>query len=84
MKPEPTTVVLSVELDEEIYGCMQDFLASNPGWNQRLVINASMSLFFLQNHQHIKPKDYQACSQNYVHSVCALFSGNYSPTRSPI
>ncbi len=72
MKSESTNVTLSVELEEEIYCCMQDFLASNPGWNQKLVIDASMSLFLMQNHRQIKPEDYQACSQKYLHSVCGV------------
>ncbi len=70
MKSESKNVTLSVELEEEIYRCMQDFLTSNPAWNQKLVIDASMSLFLIQNHRQIKREDYQACSQKYLHSVC--------------
>ena len=81
MKFEPTTVALSVELSEKIYRCLQDFLADHPDWNQQRVMDASLSLFFLQNHSHIKPEDYQACSQQYLHSVCADASANYSPTK---
>lgn len=80
MKSESTTIALSVELEEEIYDCMQDFLTSNPSWSQRRLINASMSLFLIQNHSTIKPQDYRACSQQYLHSVCAVTPDNYSHT----
>ena len=70
-----------VELSEEIYDCMQDFLPSNPSWNQRRLINASMSLFLIQNHSTIKPQNYRACSQQYLHSVCAVAPAHYSPTK---
>ena len=82
MKSESNTVSLSVELEEEIYDCMQDFLTSNPSWNQRRLINASMSLFLIQNHSTIKPQDYRACSQQYLHSICADAPGNYFPTEN--
>ena len=70
MKSEQSTIALSVEVNEAIYNCMQDFLANNPQWNRKMLIEASMSLFLMQNHQKIKPSDYQVCSQNYWHSVC--------------
>ena len=74
MKSKNQRVSLSVEINEDIYDCIQDFLASNPQWNQETVINASMSLFLLQNHREIKPTDYRACSRNYLHSVCSTDS----------
>ena len=80
MKFEPTTVALSVELEEEIYDCLQDFLTSNPSWNQQRVMDASMSLFLIQNHSTIKPQDYRACSQQYLHSICADAPAHSSPT----
>ena len=72
MRSEQNKVLLSIEVDESIYNCIKDFLAVNPQWNQDQVINASMSLFLLQNHQSIKPTDYRACSRNYLNSVCSI------------
>ena len=72
MESEKKRVVLSVEVNESIYGCMQHFLKSNPQWNRKKLIDASMSLFLMQNHKEIKQIDYQACSQNYLHSVCTV------------
>ena len=72
MESEKKRVVLSVEVNEKIYSCMQHFLNSNPQWNRKMLIDASMSLFLMQNHKEIKPTDYQACSKNYVDSVCAI------------
>ena len=82
MKSVPTTVALSVELSDKIYRCLQDFLAAHPDWNQQRVMDASLSLFFLQNHSHLKPEDYQACSQQYLHSVCGVAPAHSSPTRN--
>ncbi len=72
MKPEKQRVALSVEMDGDIYDCIQDFLASNPGWNRQLLIDASMSLFLMQNHCQMKKSHYKSCSQIYLNSVCAL------------
>ncbi|MEM7756513.1 MAG: DUF2811 domain-containing protein [Cyanobacteria bacterium P01_A01_bin.40] len=66
------TVALSVEISEKIYNCMQDFIASNPQWNRAMVIEASMSLFLMQNHRNIEPEAYQDCSKKYLHSICAV------------
>lgn len=61
MKSQQAIVQLSVEVNESIYNCMQDFLASNPQWNRQKLINASISLFLMQNHKSIKPDNYQDC-----------------------
>lgn len=72
MKSQPKTVTLSIEIDENIYQCMQDFLNSNSQWNSKALLNASLSLFLLQNHKQIEPADYKACAQKYLHSVSSL------------
>ena len=77
MKSQPKNVTLSVEIDEKIYQCMQDYLISNSQWNVQAVLNASLSLFLIQNHRQIDSKDYKACSQKYIHSICPL-SQQYS------
>lgn len=66
------TVALSVEINEKIYNCMQDFLAANPHWNQAMVMEASISLFLMQNHRTIQAEDYYDCSKKYLHSLCAV------------
>ncbi len=72
MKTQSAIVPLSIEIDENIYNCMQDFLAANPQWNRDKLIDASVSLFLMQNHQAIKPKDFQDCSKTYLHSICGV------------
>lgn len=71
MNTELATVSLYIEINESIYDCMQDFLISNPHWDKNMLIEASISLFLLQNHRNIKPQAYQSCSQTYIHSLCA-------------
>lgn len=70
MKSQQAIVQLSVEVNESIYNCMQDFLASNPQWNRQKLINASISLFLMQNHKSIKPDNYQDCSKTYLNAIC--------------
>ena len=71
-----TLVALSVELNENIYSCMQDFLAANPQWNREKLINASISLFLIQNHNDIKPEAYQDCSKTYIKMICNNYLDN--------
>lgn len=70
MNSQQTTVEVYIEIDEKIYECMQDFLASHPQWNRKMLIEASMSLFLMQNHRNIKPNDFRACSKTYLNSIC--------------
>ena len=77
MKSQPKNVALSVEIDENIYQCMQDYLNSNSQWNVETVLNASLSLFLIQNHRQIDSDDYKACSQKYLRSICSV-SQQYS------
>ncbi len=72
MKSQPKSVTLSVEIDENIYQCMQNYLISNSHWNTETVLNASLSLFLMQNHQQIDSDDYKACSQKYLRSICSV------------
>ena len=58
MNSELTTVNVYIEIDENIYDYMQDFLASNPQWNKSMLIEASISLFLMQNHRSIEPQAY--------------------------
>lgn len=77
MKSQPAIVTLSVEVNENIYNCMQDFLASNPQWDQKKLINASISSFLMQNHTQMTPKAYQDCSKIYLRSISTA-SEHYS------
>lgn len=72
MKSHKASVTLSIEIDENIYQCMQDFLISNPQWNWETLFDASLSLFLMQNHQQIESADYKARAQKYLRSVCSV------------
>lgn len=63
MNSQKTTVKLYIEIEENIYNCIQDFLRSNPQWDRKLLIEASMSLFLQQNDQSYS---------NSVRSVCVV------------
>ena len=77
MKSQPKNVTLSVEIEESIYQCMQDYLISNSQWNTEAVLNASLSLFLIQNHRKIDSNDYKACSQKYLDCIFSI-SQQYS------
>ena len=70
MKSQQKSITLSVEIDENIYQCMQDYLNSNSQWDIEAVLNASLSLFLMQNHASIQTADYRVCSQKYLRSIC--------------
>ncbi len=52
MKSELLNIILSIELEENLYFCLKDFLDSHPDWNQQQVINASLDSFL--DHNQIK------------------------------
>lgn len=70
MTSHKITVTLSVDIDENIYECMQDFFNVNPHWNSETIFNASLSLFLMQNYQEIESEQYQTCGQRYLNSIC--------------
>ena len=70
MNFQQATVEVYIEIDEKIYECMQNFLASHPQWDRKMLIEASMSLFLMQNYHGIKPDNFRACSQTYLNYVC--------------
>lgn len=71
MNFQQARVEVYIEIDEKIYECMQEFLASHPQWNKKMLIEASMSLFLIQNHHDIKPDSLRTCSKTYLNSICS-------------
>ena len=69
MKFNQSKVTVSVELDENLYECIQNFLTINKEWDFDTTINAGMCLFLLQNYRQSKGLDDPTCSQNYLHSM---------------
>ncbi|MDJ0650675.1 MAG: DUF2811 domain-containing protein [Xenococcaceae cyanobacterium MO_188.B19] len=49
MKSELLDIILSIELEENLYFCLKDFLDSHPDWNQQQVINTSLDSFLDHN-----------------------------------
>ena len=56
MKFEQFNIILSIELEENLYFCLKDFLDSHPDLNLEEVINASLSLFLDDNQTIINSK----------------------------
>lgn len=70
MEDRPSKITLSVELNEDIYGCIKNFLTVHREWNLNEAINAGMSLFLLQNYSDIESIDYYKCSRHYLNLIC--------------
>ena len=45
----PATVSLMVEIPEDLYVSIQDYLETHEMWSQERVMQAALSLFLLQN-----------------------------------
>ena len=70
MNSERTRITLYVELKEELYQHMKDFLADNSDWNQQQLMDSSLSLFLENNSQKNQPEDYEALAEAiYLQSV---------------
>ena len=70
MNSEPTRITLYVELKEELYQHMKDFLADNSDCNQEQLMDSSLSLFLENNSQKNQPEDYEALAEAiYLQSV---------------
>ncbi|HHP7232038.1 MAG TPA: DUF2811 domain-containing protein [Xenococcaceae cyanobacterium] len=67
-------VTLSIEIDEALYGGIEEFLTANSDWNRDRIILTSLSLFLIQNADSISSQTYQVCSKTYLHSVCSYFN----------
>lgn len=63
MKCELFNTTLSIEVRENLYFYLKDFLASHPDWNQQQVINASLESFLGHNPTAINSEIYQVLAQ---------------------
>ena len=56
MKSEQFDIILSIELEENLYFYLKDFLDSHPDLNREEVINASLASFLDDNQTIINSK----------------------------
>ena len=66
-------ITFSVEIDEDIYNSIQDFLVVHRESDFNRTIEAGMSLFLLQNYQNFRQLDgkgYRSCTRSYARYVC--------------
>jgi hypothetical protein len=65
-------ISLEAEVNIDLHETLLRYLDNHPYWDVNRVINASLSLFMMQNwskEQGLKTKDYETCSQVYLDSV---------------
>ncbi len=72
MKSELFNTILSIELEENLYFYLKDFLDSHPDWNQDKFIIASLDSFFAYNQAVINPE----VSQTLAQEIQAKFALN--------
>lgn len=68
-----TKITFSVEIDENIYNSIQDFLTIHRKWDLNRTVEAGMSLFLLQNYQNFRQLDnkgYRSCTRSYARYIC--------------
>ena len=68
-----TKITFSVEIDEDIYNSIQDFLVLHRKWDFDRTVEAGMSLFLLQNYQNFRQLDhkgYRSCTRSYAGYIC--------------
>ena len=66
-------VGLSIEIDSFLYQEIQNFIKNNPKWDKSSLITASLSLFFMQNPDHISFESRTSCGRAYLEAVCNNF-----------
>lgn len=65
-------VSLEAEINSELHKSLQKYLNHHPYWDVNQVINASLSLFMLQNWSQdrgIDTKNYDICSKVYLDCI---------------
>ena len=68
-----TKITFCVEIDEDIYNSILDFLVVYREWDFDRTIEAGMSLFLLQNYQNFRQLDdkgYRSCTRSYARYIC--------------
>lgn len=65
-------ISLEAEINSELHQSLLKYLDNHPYWDVNRVLNASLSLFMLQNWSQdkgLKTKDYDTCSRVYLDSI---------------
>ena len=65
-------ISLEAEINSELHQSLLKYLDNHPYWDVNRVLNASLSLFMLQNWSEDKSlttKDYDVCSRVYLDSI---------------
>ena len=71
MNPE-YCISLEAEINSELHQTLLKYLDCHPYWDVNRVINASLSLFMMQNwcsENGIKDRDYQICTKVYLDNI---------------
>ena len=65
-------ISVEAEIDGELHKSLQRYLDSHPYWDLNRVLNASLSMFMMQNWQAengFKQRDRDICSRVYLDSI---------------
>ncbi len=65
-------ISLEAEINSDLHQSLLKYLDNHPYWDVNRVLNASLSLFMLQNWSQdkgLRTKDYDTCSRVYLDSI---------------
>lgn len=65
-------VSVEAEINSELHKSLLRYLDSHPYWDLNRMLDASLSMFMMQNwseEEGLKPKDYSICSRVYLDSI---------------
>lgn len=74
-------ISLEAEINSEIHKSLLKYLDCHPYWDVNRVLNASLSLFMMQNWSRengMETKDYETCSRVYLDNI---FHEHYTHVR---
>ena len=69
---QESCISLEAEINGELHQSLLKYLDNHPYWDMNRVMNASLSLFMMQNWSHdrgLETKDYETCSRVYLDSI---------------
>lgn len=69
---QTSCISVEAEINSELHKSLLNYLDCHPYWDLNRVLNASLSLFMMQNWSQengLKQQDYDTCSRVYLDSI---------------
>lgn len=69
---QESCISVEAEINSELHKSLAKYLDRHPYWDLNRVLNASLSLFMMQNWSHengLEQQDYDICTRIYLNSI---------------